>query len=98
MSTSPHRTIVEDDSFSGAFNPLKISHRRLDEVLIGVHVALCMRPEICIRIEGTVLSMIKTREFPGIPALRIFFTYTDEEVHLRHVEVIQGGEVEQSVG
>lgn len=95
MSQSAHRTIIEEQSFATAFAELKISHQRLDEVLVGLHQALSQKPELSPRIPGTVLSIIKTKEFPDTPALRIFFTYTDAEVHLRHVEVIeQGGETD----
>jgi hypothetical protein len=83
------RTIVEDESFSNAFAKLKVSYRRLDEVLVGITLALVQSPEHCPIVPGTVLSILKTREFPGIPPLRIFFTYDEKEVHLRHVELIQ---------
>jgi hypothetical protein len=63
-----------------------------------VRLALRLHPERWPKIPNTVFSMLKTREFPNIPPLRIFFTYTDDEVHLRHVEVIQqGGEAEDPV-
>ena len=91
MSTSKHRTVIQEPSFTDAFNQLRISYQRLDEVLSGVHSILVVHPELCPLIEGTVLSMIKTLEFPHVPPLRIFFTYTDDEVHLRHVEVIEDG-------
>jgi hypothetical protein len=91
LSTPQLRTIVEDDSFCSAFEKLKVAYQRLDEVLVGVGIALARHPEHCPVIKGTVLSVIKTRPFPAIPALRVFFTYDDGEVHLRHVEIIQHG-------
>jgi len=89
LSTSTLRTIVEDESFSQAFEKLQVAYERLDEVLTGVTLALVQSPHDCPVIKGTVLSVIKTREFPNIPPLRIFFTYDQREVHLRHVEVIE---------
>ena len=89
MNIKTIRTIVEDESFSKSFDQLKVSYRRLDEVLVGVTLALVTSPEHCPVVPGTVLSILKTREFPSIPPLRIFFTYDEKEVHLRYVELIQ---------
>jgi hypothetical protein len=96
LSNPPHRTVVETERFSKAFQQLKISAQRLDEVLVGVHQALCVEPAKCPVIEGTPLSMIKTRHFGKTPALRIFFTYTDNEVQLVHVEIIGGEQILQA--
>ena len=89
MNINTLRTIIEDESFGKAFGKLKVSYKRLDEVLVGVTLALVQSPEHCPVVPGTVLSIVKTREFPDIPPLRIFFTYDEKEVHLRHVEQIQ---------
>jgi len=37
-------------------------------------------------IPGTSLSVAKTAVYPNAPALRIFFTYSDTEVHLLTIE------------
>ena len=60
--------------------------------MLGVELALCAHPENFPVIPGTILSLIKTRPFPHIPPLRIFFTYTDQQVHLRHIEIIQASD------
>lgn len=93
MSPIQPRQIVEEKTFTDAFALLKIDYQRLDEVLLGVTMALCVHPEKCDVIPGTILSIIKTRPFPapggkGVPALRIFFTYTEQQVHLRYVELV----------
>jgi hypothetical protein len=90
LSNQSHRTIVETERFTKAFEKLKLSYQRLDEALTGVHHALCVDPDKCPRIEGTKLSLIKTHPFRGTPALRIFFTYDANEVQLQHIEQIGG--------
>jgi hypothetical protein len=47
---------------------------------------LARQPEIFPVIPGTSLSVAKTAVYPDAPALRIFFTYTDREVHLVTIE------------
>jgi hypothetical protein len=83
-----HRQIVEEASFTEAVKAFGISFTRLDEALWAVTEAVATHPEKQPTIPGTVLSMVKTRTFPGVPALRIFFTYTEVEVHLLKVERI----------
>jgi hypothetical protein len=89
--SKPLRNIVEDNSFKQAFEVLKISYRRLDDVMAGVCVALATNPELFPKIPDTSLSLVKTRDFPSVPALRIFFTYNATDVHLHYIEIIQSG-------
>jgi len=84
------REIVETERFTTAFQALKIPYQRLDEVMAGLTHALCYKPEECPVIEGTRLSLIKTRGYGKMPDLRIFFTFNDDQVQLQHVEVIGG--------
>ena len=81
-----HRTIRQEPKFNEQLETLGISHHRLDEVLEGVAFALSRHPEVFPRVPGTQLSMVKTPVYPEAPSLRIFFTYTDDEVHLLMVE------------
>ena len=48
--------------------------------------ALSRHPEQFPRVPGTQISIIKTPVYPNAPSLRIFFTYSEEEVHLLVVE------------
>jgi hypothetical protein len=91
LSQQTHREVVEEESFSQALAKLRISFERLDEIITGVHWGLCVHPEICHKIPGTKFSVIKTIKFAKTPELRIFFTYTENQVHLHHVELIQDG-------
>lgn len=86
MPPNTHRTIIEEKAFSRQIEGLAISHRRLDEVMVGISVALSSRPEHCTVVPGTKLSVIKTQAYPKAPALRIFFTYDENDVHLQFVE------------
>lgn len=80
------RTVREEPKFSEQFQALAASHKRLDDVLYALYFALARKPENFPAVRGTTLSVAKTAVYPDAPALRIFFTYTDTEVHLMHVE------------
>jgi hypothetical protein len=85
---SKHRTIIQEPTFDAQIAILAISHKRLDEVLLGIHISLANHPDKCPKIPGTLLSAVKTRFYPEAPALRIFFTYDEDEVHLHHIEFV----------
>jgi hypothetical protein len=80
------RTVREEPKFREQLDALATDHRRLDDVLAALYFALARRPEMFPAISGTSLSLAKTEFYPDAPALRIFFTYTDTEVHLLAVE------------
>jgi hypothetical protein len=90
------RTVIETERFSTAFQALSLSYQRLDEVMVGLTHALCVKPEECPVITGTKLSLITTRAYGKVPALRIFFTFNDNEVLLQHVELIGGSTAPQA--
>jgi hypothetical protein len=90
------RTVIETERFSTAFQALSLSYQRLDEVMVGITHALCVKPEECTVIAGTKLSLITTRGYGKVPPLRIFFTFNDKEVLLQHVEVIGGSTAPQA--
>ena len=78
------RTVREEPKFQEQLEALAVDFQRLDEVMRGVHISLCLKPETFEKIGP--LSVLKTDMYPGAPALRIFFTYTATEVHLLFVE------------
>jgi hypothetical protein len=65
---------------------LAVNHKRLDDVLSALYFELSRKPEIFPTLPGTSLSVVKTAVYSDAPALRIFFTYTEAEVHLIHIE------------
>jgi len=81
-----NRTIRQEPKFNEQLAALGVSHKRLDEVMEGVSFALSRHPEQFPRVPGTQISIIKTPVYPNAPSLRIFFTYSEEEVHLLVVE------------
>lgn len=83
------RTIRQEPKFDEQLRELGISCRRLDEILDGVCFGLARDPESFGVVPGTHLSILKTAVFPQAPSLRIFFTYTDNEVCLLWVELCE---------
>jgi hypothetical protein len=88
------RTIIQEKRFDDQLTVIGVSHKRLDEALDGMHVYLSQYPERMEKIPDTLLSIIKTAEFPRAPALRIFFTYDEQVVRLLHIEIIGDGSAE----
>ncbi len=80
------RTVREEPKFLEQCQALAVSHKRLDDVLSGLYFSLARQPEIFPKVPGTSLSLAKTAMYPDAPALRIFFTYSDTEVHLMAIE------------
>jgi hypothetical protein len=80
------RTLREEPKFREQFEVLAASHERLDDVLAALYFSLARQPEAFPAIPGTSLSVAKTAVYPNAPALRIFFTYNDTEVHLLIIE------------
>jgi hypothetical protein len=80
------RTIREEHKYREQLDALAISHKRLDEVMIGVSFTMARNPEEFTKVPGTNLSIARTDAYPDAPALRIFFTYNPYEVHLLFVE------------
>lgn len=80
------RTVREEPKFREQFEAPAASNERLDDVLAALYFSLARQPEVFPTIPGTSLSVAKTSVYPNAPALRIFFTYTDTEVHLLIIE------------
>ena len=84
--SKPLRTVIEEPNFSEQLSKLAVAHKRLDESMAGITFALARAPEEFGKVPGTQLFIAKTVVYEDAPALRIFFTYTDTEVHLLGVE------------
>jgi len=80
------RTIREEPKYKEQLEALALSYERLDEILTGVYFTLARHPKIGIQIPSTTLFLIKTDIYPDAPALRIFYTFNDAEVHLLAIE------------
>jgi hypothetical protein len=83
---SKARTIREEKLFLQQKKKLKHSARRLDEILDGVTWAMCRKPESFPGVPGTRLYLAKTDDFPGTPAIHIWFTFDEETVLLLGIE------------
>lgn len=81
------RTIREEPKFREQLDSLALHVERLDEVTRGVYYSLATRPEKFETVAGCI-SVLKTEAYPKAPALRFFFTYTQDEVHLLGVEFV----------
>jgi hypothetical protein len=75
------RTVREESKFREQIEAMAVGHERLDDVLAAPYFSLARQPEIYPTIPATSLSLAKTAVYPNAPALRIFFTYNDTEVH-----------------
>lgn len=80
------RTIIEEDLFRRQKSKLRISVKRLDEILEGITWALSKRPEAFHNVPGTNLHLIKTDPFSALPALHVWYKFDDECVYLLSIE------------
>lgn len=84
------RTVIEDKRFEEQKKKITPDVRRFDEILFGVAWAVARGPEQFPQaLEKPDIRVIKTDPLAGIPRLRIFFTFDDDEVHLKWIEVIE---------
>jgi len=89
MAGSPsYRTVREEKSFSVEKERISRSAKRLDDVLSGIVWALCRAPESFEKVSDLGLYLIKTDAAPGIPRLRVWYTFNDTEVHLLFIEAV----------
>lgn len=80
------RTIRQEPKFDEQLETLGIACKRLDDIMEAVCFALSRSPDIYPKIPGTCLRVLKTVIYPDSPSLRIFFTFSHEEVHLLTIE------------
>lgn len=84
------RTIRESPRFKLQCEELRLTVRRLDEVLRGATWAVAKHPERLPLIPNTDLRIVLTKPFPDVSALRIFFRIADENyVDLEGIETVQ---------
>ena len=81
-----NREIVEEAGFTEQVNALAISYKRLDDVMEGILFAVSSNPEHFPLIPGTRLRFLNTSVYPDAPALRVYFTATEERVSLIAIE------------
>ena len=74
------RSIVYKPAFSRFVQQLGIDYERLDEAMRGLEWALSNRPEAFPQVYDSELRMARIGRFPGVPGLRIWFTFDDTTV------------------
>ena len=88
------REIAHDYTFEEQSKLLFKSVERLDEVMRAAEWRISNHPETCEEIPGTSLRVTFTDPFPGIPALRIFFSITSATLCTLHwIECVDEGHV-----
>lgn len=82
------RQVVEEGQFEREKKKILKSSKRLDEILFGLTWALARAPESFFNVEGTSLYLAKTDAIPKTcSALYVWFTFDDETVLLRSIEL-----------
>jgi hypothetical protein len=72
------REVIYDYTFDEQKKFLGQDVERLDSVIRSAEWRVACHPEKCPKIPGTILRVVFTDPFPGIPPMRIFFSITDE--------------------
>jgi hypothetical protein len=85
------RTVRRSHEFEEQAAQIEPDVRRFDEVMAGVEWGLAADPYQFPLVTGTLLRVVTTEAFPETPALRIFFTISDDEetISLLAVEWIE---------
>jgi len=82
------RTIVEQQKLEKDLLRCGVSPKKLDRVTQGLGDTICTRPEVLQRDEETGWSCIMVKHYPGIPSLRIWYTYSDDEIFIEAVDLL----------
>lgn len=72
------RTLYESDEYERCCREIEPNAKRLDEALRFALEAIANGPENFPVIPGTKLRRVRTNDFPGAPALLLFFSIDDE--------------------
>jgi hypothetical protein len=85
----PPRTCIEETTFAEQKARLGAGVRRLDEILAedGLLLKIARFPERSFSVPGTSLCSELTRPFPDAPIVWLLFSYDDEAVYLRWIEL-----------
>lgn len=87
MSESLHQ-IIEEESFEEDRASLYPDAKRLDEILEGVWILLCARPEMGTPIpDSDGLYVVVTAEYPDAPALGVTYRFDAEHTYLLGLEL-----------
>lgn len=83
------RSVKESGTYEAERDRIAPRVQRFDEVMRGVYWALASRPQMYPAIApDSAIHVLKTADFGDIPALRIFFTFSDSHTALLWIEVI----------
>ena len=82
------RTIVEEPPFQVQVKTLKIDYKRLDEAMQSLTMALSRKPKSFPCVDGTRIRRARISESLGVPEANIWFTYSESEVHLITIELL----------
>lgn len=74
-----HRTLVESEHYGECCQEIQPDAARLDEALRFPLFAIATQPERFPQIPGTRLRRVRTNEFPGAPALLIYFSVDGDD-------------------
>jgi hypothetical protein len=78
------REVIYDYTFDEQAKLLGPSVERLDAVIRSAVWKVACHAEECPQIPGTILRVVFTDPFPGVPQMRIFFSITDEKSCTMH--------------
>lgn len=78
-----HRIVARDYTFDEQAQLLEKDTKRLDEIIRGVEWLIATHPERCAKVDRN-LRVAFTETFPDAPAMRVFFTITDENTCTLH--------------
>lgn len=84
------RTVIETKVFLDQKSKLQPDIKRFDEILFGVTWALARDPErFPLVLDNQHIRVIKTDKTKEIPAIRIFFSSSENEVKLLWLEEVR---------
>lgn len=87
--TCSHRGIFCNDEFVKQRDELAPDCKRFDEMFFGLDMAVAASPHIFACVEGMRLHRVNMRAGLGVPSLRVWFTFDDQNVTLLYIERIQ---------
>lgn len=79
------RTIVESNRYSAEKAKIEPDARCLDDALDGVTFVICRHPEFGAETDALGVMAATTASLLGVPALVLYYRYTDNEVTLLSV-------------
>jgi hypothetical protein len=89
------RTVVYDPAFEEEIIRLCIEYKRLDEALAGLEWALSNSPESFAQLYGSKLRMARIRKAPGVPEMRVWFTFDETQVTVVFAEAVEDEDAEE---